>query len=290
MQMKAVSYIFNSIFVFVAAGLAGCAIVPRTVSVSGQILVDDGGKIQPTGRAPVWIYDGTDPQFTTKIPVPTFGGRSRDDWKRIVTDYPNSLAVYSNYEALVLLPPAAEIKRLAKAQEYHEKLVTLNSHSNSPDLEAVKRLGMEWKKLLAEEDRLWDEEDDMGELIVFWYNINPGILYTTGLPQPLATTQTDSAGRFLFTIPKGKPVLIATHIYGTIDGEEGNYFWLQPVGAAHPDTNVVVLNGGNARRKRTQARMPQVILPETDGFIGNVSFWSVHRLRDDRVDTKSELP
>jgi hypothetical protein len=288
--MKVVSFIFNFTLILMMVWLTGCVSIPRTAVIHGQIVVADEGKIQEAGRAPVWIYDAADVRLTTKIPLPGFGGRSRDDWKRIVTDYPNSLTLYSNYETLAALPPAAEVKRIAKAQEYYNKKAALNGQTNGPDFEAVKKLGAEWKQLMAEEDRLWDEEDDLGELIVLWYNLNPGILYTIGLPEPLATAQADPNGCFSFTIPMNKPVLIATHINGTVGGQAGGYFWLLPFDAARRGTNAIVLDGDNARCKRALSRMPPVILPQTNGYIGSVGFWSLNRLRDGRRDDKFELP
>jgi hypothetical protein len=257
--------------------------------VGGQIRVTDGGKIQPTGLAPVWIYDATNVQLTANIPLPVFGGRTRDDWQRIVKACPNSLSVYSNYETLVPLAPAAEVKRIAKADECVKMREKLNGQTNGPDFTALEKLRAEWRQLMTEEDRLWDQEDDRGELIVLWYNLNPGILYSAGLPKPFATAQTDPDGHFTFTIPVNKPVLIAAHINGAVHGQAGNYFWLLPYDPAHAGTNLV-LNGDNARCKRTQARMPQVILPETNGYIGSVGFWSIHRLRDSTMNVKFEAP
>jgi hypothetical protein len=288
--MKVVPLIFNFTWILMMVWATGCASISKTPAIHGQIVVADAGKIQETGRAPVWIYDAANVQLTTKIPLPGFGGRSRDDWKRIVTAYPDALSVYSNYEALVALPPAAEVKRIAKAREYYEKKAALNGQTNGSNYEAVKKLGTEWKALMAEEDRLWDQEDDMGELIVFWYNVNPGILYAAGLPEPLLTTQTDQSGRFSFTIPLDKPVLIATHINGTAGSQAGNYFWLVPLDPAHAGTNGIILNGENVRCNRKQSNMPQVILPETNGYLGSAVFGPLHRLRDERMDATFELP
>ena len=62
--MKSSRSIFNLTLVVMAAVFAGCATAPKTVKITGQILVSDGGKIQKTGLAPVWIYDATNVQLT----------------------------------------------------------------------------------------------------------------------------------------------------------------------------------------------------------------------------------
>jgi len=252
------------------AGLAGCsrakapapeshvpeAAVPAGIAIHGQIHAIDAGSVQKTGLAPVWIYDAANAQLTTPIPLPKFGGRTRQDWQRIVTACPKSLTVYSNYQVLQPLGPQAEVKRM-----------------NAKD-------DIEQQKLYAEENRLWDQADDARELIVLWYNLNPGLLYAAGLPEPLAMAQTDQDGNFTASLPPGKKVLIAAHIEGKIDGQAGNYFWLVPFdpGAARN----VVLGNDNVSCRRTRSQMPQIILPETNGFIGNVGFWMLNRVRDAR--------
>ncbi len=262
---------------------SGCATAPRLTTITGQILVSDAGQIQKTGLAPIWIYDATNAQLTAKIPLPNFGGRGRQDWQRIVTAYPNSLSVYSNYAALQPLAPKAEVKRMAANAAYYQKKAGLNGQTNGPDFAAVQQLEAEAKRLLAEENKLWDQADDLRDLIVLWYNLNPGILYATGLPQPLATAQTDKRGHFSFTLPKSKNVLIAAHIEGTVDGQPGNYFWLVPLNSGNAATNVIVLNSDNASCKRTKSQMPQIILPEANGYIGAVGFWMLNRVRDART-------
>ena len=279
--MKLPFCIINS--TLIALVVSGCATTPKTTTITGQILVSDAGKIQKTGLAPIWIYDATNVQLTAKIPLPDFGGRDRKDWQRIVTAYPNSLGVYSNYAALQPLAPKAEVKRMAANAEYYQKKEALNGQTNGPDFEAVQQLEAEAKRLLAEENKLWDQADDMRDLIVLWYNLNPGILYAAGLPEPLATAQTDKSGRFSFTLPKSKNVLIAAHIEGTVDGQPGNYFWLVPFNSGSATTNVIVLNSDNAGCKRAKSQMPQIILPEANGYIGAVGFWMLNRVRDARM-------
>ena len=278
--MKLPCWIINS--TLIALVISGCAITPKTTVITGQILVSDAGKIQKTGLAPIWIYDATNVQLTAKIPLPNFGGRGRQDWQRIVTAYPNSLGVYSNYVVLQSLAPKAEVKRMAANEEYYKKKEALNGQTNGPDFEAVEQLEAEAKRLLAEENKLWDQKDDMRDLIVLWYNLNPGILYATGVPEPLVTAQTDKSGHFSFTLPKSKSVLIAAHIEGTVDGQPGNYFWLVPFNSGNGATNVIVLNSDNAGCKPTKPQMPQIILPEANGYIGAVGFWMLNRVRDAR--------
>jgi hypothetical protein len=261
---------------------AGCATAPKTVQVSGQILVSDGGKIQKTGLAPIWIYDATNTQLTAKFTLPNFGGRSRADWQRITTAYPNSLNVYSNYAVLQPLGPQAEVKRIAANEEYYKLKGALNGQTNGPAFDAVQQKELEVKRLLAEENRLWDAPQDIRELIVLWYNLNPGLLYAAGLPESLATAQTDKKGNFNFNLPAGKNVLIAAHIEGTVGGQPGNYFWLVPFNAGNAATNAIVLTGDNTTCKRTKSEMPPVMLPEANGYIGNVGFWMLNRTRDTR--------
>ncbi len=280
--MKLPCLYLNSILIASAIMFSGCATAPKTVKVSAQILVTDAGKVQKTGLAPVWIYDATNAQLTAQFPLPKFGGRSRQDWQRITTAFPNSLNVYSNYAALDPLGPQAEVKRIAANAEYYKMKDALNGQTNGPAFDAVQRQELEVKRLLAEENKLWDAADDARELIVLWYNLNPGLLYAAGLPAPLATAQTDKKGNFNFTLPAGKSVLIAAHIEGTVDGQPGNYFWLLPFNAGIAATNAIVLTGDNASCKHTKPQMPPVMLPEANGYIGNVGFWMLNRARDAR--------
>jgi len=265
----------------------GCKTTSGMTVVTGQILVSDAGKVQKTGLAPVWIYDATNTLLTTNLPLPDFGGRSRQDWKRIVTAYPQSLSVYSNYAALQPLAPKAEIKRNAANEEFYRMKAALNGQTNGPAFDALQRQQAEVERLLAEENRLWDAADDLRDLIVLWYNLNPGILYAAGLPHPLQTVQTDRNGIFHYNLPAGKKVLVAAHIEGSIHGQPGNYFWLLPVAAGASSTNVLVLDGANAARKRTKAEMPQVILPEENGYLGAVGFWMLNRVRDARMSVSA---
>ena len=275
-------FLTNVTIVALAVLFTGCANAPKTVKISGQILVSDAGQIQKTGLAPIWIYDATNLQLTNKIPLPKFGGRTRQDWQRIVTAYPHSLSVYANYAVLQPLGPKAEVKRDAVAEEYYKKKDALIGQTNGPDFEAVQQLESEMNRLLVEENKLWDQADDMRDLIVLWYNLNPGILYTAGLPEPLATAQTDRNGNFSFILPKSKNVLVAAHIEGAINGQSGNYFWLVPLNSGNAATNAIVLTGDNASRKRKKDKMPRIILPEAGGYIGDVGFWMLNRVRDAR--------
>jgi hypothetical protein len=280
--IKAPRFVFGLAAVVTAALLAGCNSAPRTVTITGQILVSDGGKIQNTGLAPVWIYEATNTQLTTKIPLPDFGGRSRKDWQRIVTAFPASLSVCSNYDALKPLAPKAEVKRMALAKEYYQSKQALNGQTSGPDFEAMKRLETEMNRLMAEENRLWDQADDMRDMIVLWYNINPGVLYAAGVPQRLTTVQTDKQGKFSLTLPASRKVLIAAHIEGAIDGQPGNYFWLVPFDSGKAATNSVILSGDNVSCKHTRPQMPHVILPKANGYIGDAGFWMLNRVRDAR--------
>lgn len=275
---------FIGFALFVSAVLfAGCKTAPKTVNVTGQILVSDAGKIQKTGLAPIWIYDATNSLLTTNLPLPNFGGRSRQDWQRITAAYPNSLNVYSNYAVLQPLGGQAQTKRIAANETYYKMKDALNGQTNGPAFEAVQQQEAEVKRIMTEENKAWDAADDARELIVLWYNLNPGILYATGVPEPLATAQTDRSGKFSFCLPADKKVLIAAHIEGKVDGQPGNYFWLMPFDAGNAITNVIVLNADNAICKRTQNQMPQVILPKDNGYIGAVGFGMLNRVRDARM-------
>lgn len=270
--------VFASVVLF-----AGCKTAPRKVTIIGQISVTAGEKIQKTGLAPIWIYDETNSLLTTNLPLPNFGGRSRKDWQRITTAYPNSLNVYSNYAVVQPLGGQAQTKRITATEIYYKMKAALNGQTNSAEFEAVLKQEVEVKRILAEENKLWDAADDLRDLIVLWYNLNPGILYATGVPEPLATAQTDKSGKFSFSLPAGKKVLIAAHIEGTVDDQPGNYFWLVPFAAGNATTNVIVLTADNATCKRTKSQMPQIILPKDNGYIGAVGFWMLNRVRDARL-------
>ena len=159
----------------------------------------------------------------------------------------------------------------------------LDGRTSGPEFDAVTRLQAEAARLLAEENAAWDGADDLRDLIVFWYNLNPGVLYVSGLPAPLATAQTDKSGHFSFRLPAWKNVLVAAHIEGTIAGKPGRYFWLLPFNADNSPTNMLALSGDNAAARLEKAQLARIILPETNGFLGEVGFWMLNRVRDDRA-------
>jgi hypothetical protein len=279
--MKLSCLFINSTIVAAAIWFTGCATTPKTSRISGQILVVEDGKIQKTGKAPIWIYDATNTDLAISNALPNFGGRSRQDWKRIVAAYPNSLNAYSNYEAAVRNASATETKYRDVNQKYWDKKQALNGQTNGPDFEAVTQLEAAAKNALAAKELAWDKDDDARELIFYWYGVNPEILYA-GLPEPLALTQTDTNGNFSIELPKSKKILLAVHIQGAVDGKPGDYFWLVPVTAGATNSGNLILNGDNASTRQVKPRLPAIILPEANGYIGNIGFstQSQNRMRD----------
>ena len=206
--MKFPAFFINSTIIALAILFTGCATTSKTSRISGQILASDNGQIQKTGKAPVWIYDATNADLTISNALPNFGGRSRQDWKRIVAAYPNSLNAYSNYEAAVQNASATETKYRDVNQKYRDKKDALNGQTNGPDFDLVQQLEADAKKALVDKELAWDKDDDARELIFYWYGVNPEILYA-GLPGPLALAQTDTNGYFSIELPKSKKVLLA---------------------------------------------------------------------------------
>ena len=271
--------LINFTIISLAILFAGCASAPKTCKIGGQILVSDNGKIQPTGKAPIWIYDATNSQLTVCKPLPNFGGRSRQDWKRIVEEYPNSLNARSNYMAAVQNASSAELKYRDVNEKFWQKKNALNGQTNGPDFELVKQLEVAVKAALEEKDLAWDKDDDARELIFYWYGVNPEILYA-GLPTPVALAQTDTNGNFNIELPKSKKVLLAIHTEGTVDGMPGDYFWLTPVTASEAKSSHLVLNGENSWVRKPRPVQPVIILPEPNGYIGNIGSSKQIRLRD----------
>lgn len=279
--MKFHFFLINSTVIAIAVFFTGCATTPKTTKISGQILVSDNGQIQKTGKAPIWIYDATNTDLMISNALPNFGGRSRQDWKRIVAAYPNSLNAYSNYEVAVQNASNTEMKYRDVNQKYWDKKDALNGQTNGSDFELVQQLEANAKQALTDKELAWDKDDDSRELIFYWYGVNPEILYA-GLPEPLALVQTDTNGNFSIELPKSKKVLLAVHIQGTVDGKPGDYFWLMPVTAGDANSNNLLLNGDNARMRKVKPALPVIILPEANGYIGNIGFTtqSQNRLRD----------
>lgn len=274
--------IFNLTLVAMVAVFAGCATAPKTVTISGQIIVNNGGKIQKTGLAPIWIYDATNVQLTANIPVPNFGGRSRTDLNRIRKDYPAVLTVCSNYQAASDGFPAAEMKYRDLNQKYSDAKNALHGQTNGPDFDAVKELGAEVIRAMEARWQAGDAADDQREFIFYWFNVNQGILYT-GLPQPLATTRTDTNGNFSVTLPASKNVVIVAHIEGSLQEQPGHYFWLLPLAASPSKTTPIILNRDNARLTRKNSELkPTMIYVMLDSGNGGISLGPVHRDRDTR--------
>lgn len=279
--MKSPLPIFLLPLVAVAFLFAGCATAPKTTTtISGQILVNDEGKIQKTGLAPIWIYDATNVQLAAQIPLPNFGGRSRADLTRIRKEYPAVLTVCSNYQAVMDKTGPAQIRYGDLNQKYHEMKEALHGQTNGPDYDAVKQQGAVVWRAWEENRQAWDAADDQRELLFYWFNVNPGLLYA-GLPQPLATTQADTNGNFSITLPRSKDVLLVAHIEGTVNGQPGHYFWLQPLSTKRVEEQSVTLNGDNVHlTKRNSELKPMMIYVLLDSGNGGLSIGQVHRIRD----------
>jgi hypothetical protein len=284
-RMKFRFFFINSTIIVLAVLFTGCASTPKVSKISGQILVNDNGQIQKTGNAPIWIYDATNADLAISNVPPNFGGRGRQDWKRIVAAYPNSLNAYSNYEAAVQNASANETKYRDVNQKYWDKKQALNGQTNGqtngPDFELVQQLEANAKQALTDKELAWDKDDDSRELIFYWYGVNPEILYA-GLPEPLALAQTDTNGNFSIELPKSKKVLLAVHIQGAVNSQPGDYFWLVPLTSGDANSSHLVLNGDNARARKVKPTLPVIILPEANGYIGNIGFstQSQNRMRD----------
>jgi hypothetical protein len=257
----------------------GCATATETVNISGQILVNDAGKVQKTGLAPIWIYDATNVQLTANIPLPDFGGRSRKDLARIRASYPGVLIVCSNYQAALDQSASAEMKYRDLNQKYSDKKDALHGQTNGPDFDAVKQLGDETRQAMEARDRVLDEGDDARELLFYWFNVNPGILYA-GLPQPLATTQTDTNGNFSITLPRSKNIVLVTHTEGSINGQPGHYFWLQPATNCQSETKFILNSTNACLTKRNSELKPMMIYVLLDSGNGGISLGPIHRTRD----------
>ena len=277
--MKNLSWFINSIFIATAILSAGCSTSPKTVKISGQILVSDAGKVQKTGMAPIWIYDATNTQLTASLPLPNFGGRSRTDLARIRKEYPTVLTVCSNYQAALDKFPSLEMRYRDLNQNYSDMKNALRGQTNGQDFDAVKKLGNEIRQAMEARDRALDEGDDARELLFYWFNVNPGILYA-GLPRPLATTQADTNGNFSITLPQSKSILIATHIEGSINGQPGHYFWLQPATNCQSETKFILNNTNDCLTKRNSELKPMMIYVLLDSGNGGVSLGPIHRTRD----------
>jgi hypothetical protein len=276
--MKFNCRLINLSLIAAAIWVTGCATAPWTVTISGQILVSDAGKVQKTGLAPIWIYDATNVQSSANIPLPNFGGRSRADLTRIRDNYPGVLTVCSNYQATLDRAAAAELKYEDLNQKFWNKKNSLNGRTNGPDFDAVQQLGAEAKKASDERWVAVDQSDDVRELIFYWFNVNPGILYA-GLPEPLMVAQTDKNGNFNVTLPKSKNILMVAHIQGSLNGRPGHYFWLLPVSLA--GTNVIVLNSANVCQAKKESELkPTQVLVLNSGF----GLATPRRVRDTRQD------
>lgn len=275
------SYLFiNSTIIASAILFTGCATTPKTTQITGQILVSDNGKIQKTGLAPIWIYDATNIQLTANIPLPDFGGRSRKDLTRIRANYPGVLTVCSNYQAVMDKFAPAEMKYENLNQKYSDMKNALHGQTNGPDFDAVKQLGDQIRQAMEARDRVGDEGDDARELIFYWFNVNPGILYAS-LPQPMAVIQTDTNGNFSITLSKSKNILIAAHIQGSLNGQPGHYFWLLPISLSN--TNGIVLNSGNVRYAKKESELKPTQLLVLDSGIGIAT---PHRTRDSQQNSR----
>ena len=281
-KMKLHLFSFYCAFAVIAAFFAGCATAPKTVTITGQILVTDNGAIQKTGLAPIWIYDATNTNLTAQVPLPKFGGRSRQDLQRIARECPGAVEICSNYWAAMNRAPKAEIAYNQLNGQYQNQKAALHGTTNGPAYDVVLQLGAQVEAAWQIKTQAWDDADDINEFIFYWFNVNPGMLYATR-PQPLAVVQADKDGNFSFTLPLKKTVLVAAHIQGKINGQTGQYFWLLPVSATDAKNGPVVLNAGNARLRRKNSQLkPTQILVLTDSGNGGISISIPNRVRDVR--------
>ena len=277
--MKLNCLLINSTLVALAIGLVGCSTAPKTVQLNGKIFITDGGKLQKTGLAPIWIYDATNAQLTALIPLPNFGGRSRTDLARIRKEYPGVLMTCSNYNSAMAdftaTANAATRKYEDLNSKYWDRKNALHGQTNGLDFDAVKQLGTETWQALEQMNQALGASDDQRELIFYWFNVNPGILYA-GLPQPLATAQTDTNGNFSVTLPQDKSFLVVAHIEGSINGEPGHYFIRWPLAGGWPGTKRYIFGNSSACLiKRSSELKPTQIYPENGILLG-----PIHRTRD----------
>lgn len=275
--------LFQILLLGFVACLAGCTATPTTATLNGRIIITEDGKVQKTGLAPVWIYDATNTQLIAQIPPPNFGGRSRADLTRIEMDYPGVLVTCSNYQAALDKFPAAETAYRDLNEKFAEKKNALHGQTNGPDFEAAKQLGAEIISVLAVRDLATDESDDARELIFYWFNVNPGIIYA-GLPQPLATVQTDTNGEFSITLPKGKNFLLVAHIEGTVNGQPGHYFIRWPLTGGWTGTNGYVFGNSSTCLTRRSSELKPTIVYALRGGIG---LGPIHRTRDAQLNMRS---
>jgi hypothetical protein len=279
--MKLNRLLINSTLVVLAIWFVGCSTAPKAVQLNGQIIITDDGKLQKTGLAPIWIYDATNTQLTAQIPLPNFGGRSRADLARIQKEYPAVLTLCSNYQAAVALDKFSsfEMKYRDLNAKYSDKKEALRGQTNGPDFDVLKQLGGQVRQVMEARDRVIDEGDDARELIFYWFNVNPGILYA-GLPQPLATAQTDTNGNFSVTLPKDKNILLVAHIEGSVNGEPGHYFIRWPLVGDWPGTKRFIFGNSSAGLiKRSSELKPTQIYAE-----GGIMLGPIHRTRDSQLN------
>ncbi len=274
---KLLHLFINSIIIALAIFHTNLGTAAETNQISGQILINDAGKIQKTGLAPIWVYDATNFQWTDNIALPDFGGRSRKDLARIRASHPGVITVCSNYQSSKEMATAAEMKYRAVNEKFWNKKKELNGQTNGPVFEAVRQLEAETKKASDERWLAWDESDDQRELIFYWFNVNPGILYAS-LPKPLLVARTDTNGNFIFSIPTSKNVVLAAHVQGSLKGQAGHYFWLLPVGSSN--AKKIVLNGDNVRSAKKDSELKPAEILALDSEI--IVIATPHRGRDTR--------
>jgi hypothetical protein len=253
---------------------------PLSAKITGKILVLDRGTVQRPGLAPIWIYH-PGVQLTTSNAIPNLGGRTRNDWKRISSEYPAFATVYLKYEGASKKASDSESQYRIANQLYQNQKKVLGRKVEGPGLDTLNKLAEQLKTAESERDRNWDALDDTKELIGFWHNVNPRVLFD-GLPTPLAVTQTDTNGTFTLTLPDAKTVLLAAHIEATIDGQAGHYFWLKEVQIDATGSVNLVLDSNNARCRKKQSEMAYPTLLKTTGDREEVTFTMPTRLRDSR--------
>lgn len=163
------------------AGLTAPSLKAGDGTLSGRIIVQDGGKRQPTGRAPVWLYDASQSNLLARLPEPDLGGRSQADWTRIERQYPASLEIGDQYQTVLAKRIAAPVKFRALDEQCRTQFKALNGQTNGPQFAEWQRLATQTRQ--ADQDR-WqaaDAADDQSEVIFYWFTVNPGLLYA-GVP------------------------------------------------------------------------------------------------------------
>jgi hypothetical protein len=249
-----------------------------TNQVHGKIQIGDGS--QKTGFAPIWIYDASETELSKSNGLPDFGGRSRSDFARIRKMYPAILNVWSNYNAAVQKAAAMEMTYRATNEIYQTAKEAENNQNGGSESKKAQKLEEAMNHTSETRWQAVDDSDDQREFIFYWFNVNPGILYST-MPRLLAKTMTDKNGNFSFDMLNTKNTLLAVHVEETINGQTEQYFWLLNVPLNGAKTDDILLNDTNAlfHKKNSELKPAWILTPDTSVYIA-----TPHRVRDTRQD------